>query len=106
MVATLRHVRRRAAAAVLSAVLVSGGLVALSPAPAWAPTCGASCGMYPKPPNPPASAHQCNDGGWQNYTDAAGFAFRNQGGCVSYVASGGQSDRSPSPSPAFPGNPG
>ena len=33
-------------------------------APAWAPTCGSSCGMFPKPPNPPTRAEQCADGAW------------------------------------------
>jgi hypothetical protein len=62
--------------------------------------------MYTKPPNPPASADRCKDGGWQLYTDARGFAFTNQGACVSYVASGGHSDHTSAPSSQFPTNPG
>jgi hypothetical protein len=34
----------------------------------------------------PTSADQCKKGGWQNY----GTTFRNQGDCVSYVATGGK----------------
>ena len=102
----MRHLSRRTAAVALSAALASGGLLAVTAAPAWAPTCGSSCGMFPKPPNPPTSAEQCKEGGWQSYTDAQGFAFANQGGCVSYVASGGHSDHPRSPSPDIPTNPG
>lgn len=102
----MTRLRHRAAAVALSAAVASGGLLVLAAGPAWAPTCGSSCSNYPKPPNPPTSAAQCKDGGWQDYTDAAGFAFANQGGCVSYVASGGHSDHAAGPSPAFPGNPG
>jgi len=39
--------------------------------------------------NPPTSTAQCKNGGWQNYTDANGTSFKNQGDCVSYVATGG-----------------
>ena len=97
---------RRSAAVAMAMALGAGGLLAATAAPAWAPTCGASCGMYPKPPNPPASAEQCKDGGWQLYTDVRGFAFANQGACVGYVESGGHSDHTPAPSSDFPGNPG
>lgn len=33
----------------------------------------------------------CKDGGWRNLTDDEGNSFRNQGQCVSFVASGGKS---------------
>jgi hypothetical protein len=33
---------------------------------------------------------QCKDGGWQTLTDANGTPFKNQGDCVSYVATGGR----------------
>jgi hypothetical protein len=101
----MRPFRRPAAVAVATA-LASAGLLVATAAPAWAPTCGASCGMYPKPPNPPATAEQCKHGGWHDYTDARGFAFANQGACVSYVASVGHSDHVPAPSAQFPTNPG
>lgn len=101
----MRRFRRNAAAAVMT-VLAFGGLLVGAATPAWAPTCGASCGMYPKPPNPPTSAVQCKKGGWQVFTDAGGFAFADQGACVSYVASGGRSDHTLAPSTEFPGNPG
>lgn len=42
------------------------------------------------PPTTPTSAAQCKNGGWQNYTDANGTRFKNQGDCVSYVATGGR----------------
>jgi hypothetical protein len=35
----------------------------------------------------------CKNGGWQNLSDANGNAFKNQGACVSYVASGGKSQQ-------------
>jgi hypothetical protein len=38
--------------------------------------------------NADASA-ACEDGGYVNWTDAAGNAFRNAGACVSYAAHGG-----------------
>lgn len=41
--------------------------------------------------NLPATRDQCKRGGWQNYTDALGNPFKNQGDCVSYVATGGKS---------------
>ena len=34
----------------------------------------------------------CKNGGWMTQTDVNGNSFKNQGACVSYVASGGQSD--------------
>jgi hypothetical protein len=37
----------------------------------------------------PTSAEQCKDGGWQDLTDVNGTSFKNQGDCVSYVATGG-----------------
>lgn len=33
----------------------------------------------------PTDKDQCKKGGWQNYTDASGNPFKNQGDCVSYV---------------------
>jgi len=33
----------------------------------------------------------CKDGGWKTAVDANGNGFKNQGACVSYVASGGKS---------------
>ena len=38
----------------------------------------------------PTSAAQCKMGGWMNYADANGTRFKNQGDCVSYVATGGR----------------
>jgi hypothetical protein len=34
----------------------------------------------------------CKSGGWMTATDANGSGFKNQGACVSYVASGGKSE--------------
>jgi hypothetical protein len=36
---------------------------------------------------PPTSKDQCKDGGWQDFNNPA---FKNQGNCVSYVATGGK----------------
>ena len=36
-----------------------------------------------------AAAAACQDGGYVDWTDAAGNAFRTTGACVSYVAHGG-----------------
>jgi hypothetical protein len=33
---------------------------------------------------------QCKNGGWQTYKDASGNGFKNQGDCVSYVATHGK----------------
>jgi hypothetical protein len=38
----------------------------------------------------PTTAGECKHGGWQNYADANGTPFKNQGDCVSYVATGGR----------------
>lgn len=38
----------------------------------------------------PTSKDQCKNGGWQNYADANGTPFKNQGDCVSYLATGGK----------------
>jgi hypothetical protein len=41
-------------------------------------------------PNPvPTTANQCKGGGWQKLTDTAGTSFKNQGDCVSFVATDG-----------------
>ena len=38
----------------------------------------------------PASKDECKKGGWQELTDDQGNSFKNQGDCVSYVATGGK----------------
>jgi len=43
----------------------------------------------PPPPPTPTSADQCKDGGWQGLTDNNGTPFKNQGDCVSFVATDG-----------------
>lgn len=42
----------------------------------------------------PTNKDQCKNGGWASSTvvDASGNPFKNQGDCVSFVASGGKSD--------------
>jgi glucuronoarabinoxylan endo-1,4-beta-xylanase len=35
----------------------------------------------------PTSKDQCKNGGWKNFTNPA---FKNQGDCVSFVATGGK----------------
>jgi hypothetical protein len=42
-------------------------------------------------PKLPTSKDQCKKGGWQDFKDAEGERlFKNQGDCVSYVATGGK----------------
>ena len=41
-------------------------------------------------PNVPTSFADCKDGGWQNHRGADDASFKNQGDCVSYVATGGR----------------
>ena len=41
----------------------------------------------------PTSKDQCKHGGWHNFTDNSGTPFKNQGDCVSYVATGGKEQR-------------
>jgi hypothetical protein len=57
-------------------------------------TIGTSSGSttYDFEPNlpPPTSKDQCKNGGWQSLTDANGAKFKNQGDCVSYVATRGR----------------
>ena len=62
-------------------------------------TTGSSCGpaidnvviSEAAPPPPvdvePTTEADCKDGGWKALVDAAGNHFKNQGDCVSYVAS-------------------
>lgn len=38
----------------------------------------------------PTTKDQCKNGGWTHYADASGRPFKNQGDCVSYVATGGK----------------
>jgi hypothetical protein len=47
---------------------------------------------YDFEPNLPAptNQNQCKNGGWTHYADASGRPFKNQGDCVSYVATGGK----------------
>ena len=45
----------------------------------WAPT--------DEPPVPQSKAN-CKKGGWKDLTDNTGTPFKNQGDCVSYVATG------------------
>lgn len=40
------------------------------------------------------SSNQCKNGGWQNFNDSNGNAFKNQGDCVSFVATGGKNQGS------------
>jgi len=39
---------------------------------------------------PAPTANDCKNGGWQSLSDANGNAFKNQGDCVSFFASGGR----------------
>jgi hypothetical protein len=43
----------------------------------------------PPPPPTPTSADQCKKGGWQGLSDTNGTLFKNQGDCVSFVATHG-----------------
>lgn len=48
--------------------------------------------LYDFEPAPaPSEKAVCEDGGWETLTDTEGREFRNQGDCVSYLASDGQS---------------
>ena len=38
--------------------------------------------------NPPTTANQCKNGGWQSSTRADGSTFKNQGDCIQYVNTG------------------
>jgi hypothetical protein len=53
-----------------------------------APAPGGPCNGVP--PNPPPSKDACKNGGWMTFTDAQARPFKNQGDCVSYVATGGK----------------
>jgi hypothetical protein len=43
--------------------------------------------VSPQRVGPPTSKEQCKNGGWKNFNNPA---FKNQGDCVSYVATGGR----------------
>ena len=58
----------------------------------------------------PITADQCKHGGWRHLADKNGTPFKNQGDCVSYVATGGRNladgpphTSSPSLAPVCPG---
>jgi len=38
----------------------------------------------------PSTAAACKNGGWREYVDSEGGSFKNQGDCVSFVATGGR----------------
>lgn len=40
----------------------------------------------------PTDKNECKKGGWMDLTDANGVPFKNQGDCVSYVATGGKNE--------------
>jgi hypothetical protein len=50
-------------------------------------------------PHPPESVDDCKRGGWPTKTDTEGRPFKNQGDCVSYVASQGRAGGNPKGSP-------
>jgi choice-of-anchor C domain-containing protein len=53
------------------------------------------------PTEPPAATKaECMDGGWQTVVDAHGNGFKNQGDCVSYVATDGRNPGSLSLAPS------
>lgn len=47
-------------------------------------------GEISTPPAEPTSIGDCKKGGWESLTDAYGTPFKNQGDCVSYVATSGR----------------
>jgi Thrombospondin type 3 repeat len=51
---------------------------------------GDGCDPTPNGQRPPASSTACRLGGWVDHTDDEGRPFRNQGDCVSYVATHGR----------------
>jgi choice-of-anchor C domain-containing protein len=54
-----------------------------------------------EPPTEPVSTKaDCMDGGWQTVVDAQGKGFKNQGDCVSYVATDGRNPGSISLAPS------
>lgn len=55
-----------------------------------AATLEASAPPPPPPPPVPTAKQDCMDGGWQALVDDQGVAFKNQGDCVSFVATGGR----------------
>jgi hypothetical protein len=44
----------------------------------------------PPPPPVPVAKPECMNDGWQSLTDDQGLAFKNQGDCVSFVATDGR----------------
>lgn len=48
----------------------------------------ASATVLPPTPDVPTEVSQCKKGGWQNYNGL----FKNQGDCVSFVATGGKNE--------------
>lgn len=45
----------------------------------------------------PTDKNQCKNGGWQNLRNDKGMSFKNQGDCVSFVASKGKAQGNPVP---------
>ena len=46
--------------------------------------------LPPPPPPPVLTGADCKDGGWRSMTDDQDHAFRNQGACVSFYATNGE----------------
>lgn len=44
--------------------------------------------VLPAPPPTPTTKEQCKNGGWRELADGSGTPFKNQGDCVSFVATG------------------
>ncbi len=56
----------------------------------WSSTSGTATLIPVVVADVPTSKDQCKKGGWMTLVDAAGNSFKNQGDCVSFVATGGK----------------
>ena len=64
--------------------------------PTRTPTVATTVTVTAGPGGAPTSVDQCKDGGWRNFTNPR---FKNQGDCVSFVASQGRAGGNPKGSP-------
>jgi hypothetical protein len=66
------------------------GAVSATPCPAGTTTTGTGATSAAACHSPTPTKGACKKGGWRLLTDASGTPFKNQGDCVSYVATNGR----------------
>lgn len=74
----------------VSAAFVMDQAYELHPVAIWSFGVNYLSGAVSAPVSVPVTRAECKDGGWRRLVDDQGRPFKNQGDCVSYVATGGR----------------